>query len=137
MDLSSKALEMAQARLGERAAHIDWINGDITGVPLSASHFDLWHDRAVFHFLTDPDARRRYLENLLHVLKPGGHLVMAAFTPEAPPKCSGLLVEHYTLEKMQEVLGPEFELRRHCKELHVTPGGVEQMYLYCLLQRRA
>ncbi len=136
LDLSARALELARERLGPLAQEVTWIEGDITSVELPAGHYDLWHDRAVFHFLTEPEDRERYLANLRRGLKPGGFLIMATFAPEAPPKCSGLPVRRYTLEQLQETLGPEFELVEHTHELHITPGGVEQLYLYASFQRR-
>ncbi len=135
MDLSAKALSLAKARLGERAKRVIWLEGDITRVDLPAHHYELWHDRAVFHFLTAPEQRERYRTSLLKALKPGGHLIMATFAPEAPPKCSGLPVRRYDVELLQNTLGAEFRPMRHQKELHVTPSGVEQMYLYCLFRR--
>ena len=91
----------------------------------------------MFHFLTDLDEQRKYRNNLVKALKPGGHLVIGTFAPEAPPKCSGLPVQRYSQEKLDNTLGGEFELKRHHKELHITPGGVEQMYLYCHFRRSA
>src|SRR5581483_7188143 len=82
-----------------------------------------------------PEQRERYRTSLLKALKPGGHLIMATFSPEAPPKCSGLPVRRYDVELLQNTLGAEFRPMRHQKELHVTPSGVEQMYLYCLFRR--
>ena len=135
VDLSQKALELAWARLGERAALVTWLDEDVTSSSLPACHYDLWHDRAVFHFLTAPQQRQQYRENLLQALRPNGHVIIATFAPEAPPKCSGLPVQHYTAGELSDALGSEFELRRHEKALHITPGGVEQMYLYCHFQR--
>lgn len=137
VDLSKKALALAKERLGERAKLVTWLEEDITSVPLAARHYDLWHDRAVFHFLTAPEQRQQYRINLLKALRPGGHLIIAAFAPEAPPKCSGLLVERYSADKLESTLGAKFELKRHKKELHITPGGVEQMYLYCHFRKSA
>ena len=131
VDLSSKAMALAQGRLGEGAKSVTWIKGDIISVPLAENHYDLWHDRAAFHFLTDPEQQQHYRVNLLKALKPGGHLIIAVFAPEAPPRCSGLPVERYTLDKLESTLGAEFELNQHTQEMHVTPGGTEQMYLYC------
>jgi len=137
VDLSKKALALAKERLGERAKLVTWLEEDITSVPLAARHYDLWHDRAVFHFLTAPEQRQQYRINLLKALRPGGHLIIAAFAPEAPPKCSGLPVERYSADKLESTLGAKFELKRHKKELHITPGGVEQMYLYCHFRKLA
>lgn len=137
IDLSKKALSLAKARLGKRAELVNWLHGDITSILLPEHHYDMWHDRAVFHFLTSPEQRQQYQNNLLRALKPGGHLIIASFASEAPPKCSGLPVERYSINKIESTLGSEFELKRHSKELHITPGGVEQMYLYCHFQRSA
>ncbi len=137
VDLSKKALALAKERLGERAELVTWLEEDITSVPLAARHYDLWHDRAVFHFLTATEQRQQYRHNLVKALRPGGHLIIATFAPEAPPKCSGLPVERYTADKLESTLGAQFELKRHDKELHITPGGVEQMYLYCHFRKSA
>jgi SAM-dependent methyltransferase len=131
LDISEKALSLAKTRLGERAGLVTWIAGDITSVELPIHRYDLWHDRAVFHFLTEPEQQQKYLNNLLKALKPGGHLIIGTFAPEAPPKCSGLPVQRYSPELLENTLGGQFELKRHHKEMHVTPGKVEQMYLYC------
>lgn len=137
IDLSKTALALSKKRLGESAKAVTWLEGDITSLDLPPSTYDLWHDRATIHFLTSPEQRQKYLNNLLKALKPDGHLIIAAFSLEAPPKCSGLPVERYSAEKLERMLGPEFLLKKKDKELHVTPGGVEQMYLYCRFQRTA
>ena len=137
VDLSKKAIALAQGRLGERVGQVIWLNGDITSVFLAKNYYDLWHDRAVFHFLTDPEQRRQYRHKLTKALKPGGHVIIAVFAPEAPPQCSGLPVERYSVDKLESTLGAEFELKRHAKKLHITPGGVEQAYLYCYFRKSA
>jgi 2-polyprenyl-3-methyl-5-hydroxy-6-metoxy-1,4-benzoquinol methylase len=137
VDLSKTALALAQERLGERAASVIWLKEDITSVALTAGHYDLWHDRAVLHFLTTSEQRQQYRSILLQALRPGGHLIIATFAPEAPPKCSGLPVERYSSDQLELMLGSEFALRRHDKELHLTPRGVGQMYTYCQFQRTA
>lgn len=131
LDLAEPALDLIKARLGERSTAVTWLSGDITEIELPENAYELWHDRAVFHFLTEPADRERYRENLCRALRPGGHVVIGTFAPEAPPRCSGLPVQRYDLERLQETLGSEFRLQHHKKEMHVTPGGVEQMYLYC------
>ncbi len=135
LDISEKALSLAKLRLGDKADQANWISGDITTIDLPEHHFDVWHDRAVFHFLTEPDHQLQYQKNLMHALKPGGHLIIGTFSPEAPPKCSGLPVQRYEPEQLVNFLSNDFELKKHHKELHVTPGGVEQMYLYCHFAR--
>lgn len=137
LDISDAALSLLRDRLGVDAPKVDWVTGDITLTELPAGYFDLWHDRAAFHFLTEPEQQQLYRQNLLKSLKPGGHLIIGAFAPEAPPKCSGLPVQRYDFELLAKTFGAELELHRHHKEMHVTPGGVEQMYLYCQFQRRS
>ncbi len=135
-DIAEKALFSVQARLGEKAEGVTWRSGDITSVELPEDYYELWHDRAAFHFLTTALQQRKYRENVLRALKPRGHLIIGTFAPEAHPRCSGLPVQRYSPQQLENTLGKEFELRRHHKELHVTPGGVEQMYLYCHFRRK-
>ena len=137
VDLSRKALELSRKRLGEKGDAITWIVGDITEVSLPENNYGLWHDRAVFHFLTTPELRQLYKEDLLKALKPGGDLILAVFAPEAPPQCSGLPVGRYTVSELECTFGPEFELKKYLKKLHTTPGGVGQMYLYCHFKKSA
>jgi SAM-dependent methyltransferase len=135
VDLSARALALARERLQEKAERVTCRQGDITSIDLPPAAYDLWHDRAVFHFLTEPGQRERYRSALLRALCPGGHVLLATFAPEAPPRCSGLPVERYDAEKLAETLGTEFEPGEHLKERHVTPGGVEQMYVYRRFRR--
>jgi len=137
LDISEKALSSIKARLGKMAELVTWLDGDITSVDLPTHCFKLWHDRAVFHFLTVQEQQRKYRNNLIEALKPGGHLIIGTFAPEAPSMCSGLPVQRYSPEQLENMLGGDFKLMRHHKELHITPGGVEQMYLYCHFQRTA
>lgn len=135
LDISEQALAAVKSRLGTGAAEVTWLSADITSADLPREAYDLWHDRAVFHFLVEAEQRQRYRENLLKSLKPNGHVIIGVFAPEAPPKCSGLPVARYSYEQLADTLGDEFKLMRHHKEMHITPGGVEQMYLYCLFKR--
>ena len=137
LDISRQALSLAKTRLTNNADAVSWIVGDVTATDLPVAHFDLWHDRAVFHFLTEPEQQRKYRDQLLKALKPEGHLIIGTFAQEAPPKCSGLPVQRYSSERLESTLGDEFELQRQRNELHVTPGGVEQIYLYCQFRRVA
>ena len=137
LDISKNALSLVKARLGKEVGLVTWLDGDITSIDLPQDYFELWHDRAVFHFLTKPEQQRKYRDNLLKALKPGGNLIIGTFALEAPAKCSGLPVQRYSLEQLENTLGREFALRRHQKELHNTPGGVEQMYLYCHFRKTA
>ena len=136
LDISEAAIKAVQDRLGAVGERVRWLNGDITMIDLPSHRYGLWHDRAVFHFLTEPEQQKSYRDNLLAALKPGGHLIIGTFAPEAPPKCSGLPIQRYTHEELSNVLGGEFELQRDDQEVHVTPGGVEQMYLYCHFRRK-
>ena len=135
LDISEKALSSAKARLGKKAELVTWLTGDIISVDLPTHQYELWHDRAAFHFLIELDQQRKYRDKLLKALKPSGHLIIATFAPEAPPKCSGLPVQRYNQDQLGNLLGSEFELVQHRKEQHVTPGGVKQMYLYCHFHR--
>ncbi len=137
LDLSGAALEAARARLGMHAEAVRWVEGDITRVELPAAAFDLWHDRAVFHFLTDPDDRRAYVRQLEHALKPGGHLVIATFAEDGPERCSDLPVMRYSATQLLAEFEPGFSLLHSEKEAHYTPGGAVQSFTYCHLQRRS
>jgi len=131
LDISESALSLARERLGSKAERVTWWVGDMEEIDLPEAHYDLWHDRAVFHFLTGADQQQDYRDTLLRSLAPGGHFVVGTFAPEAPPTCSGLPVQRYSPEQLEATLGERFELIQHRKTLHMTPGGVRQMYLYC------
>lgn len=131
LDISEHALAVTKSRLGKKATMVSWLVGDITSLELPSDYYQLWHDRAVFHFLTEPHRQRKYRASLVKSLKRDGRLIIGTFAPEAPPTCSGLPVQRYNHEQLQNSFGAGFELRRHQKELHITPSGVEQMYLYC------
>ncbi|MDH3639987.1 MAG: class I SAM-dependent methyltransferase [Gammaproteobacteria bacterium] len=135
LDISEKALSAVRTRLGGKEELVTWLVSDIVSVDLLPHYYELWHDRAVFHFLTKAEQQQKYRDQLLQALKPGGHLIIGTFALEAPPKCSGLPVQRYSTEQLKNALGQEFELIRHHKELHLTPGGVEQMYLFCLFRK--
>lgn len=131
LDLSQPALEAAKARLADRAARVRWVCADVTEVSLPPAAFDFWHDRAVFHFLRDPEARRRYVEAVRRSLKPGGSIVVATFGPHGPEKCSGLEVMRYSAEQIHAEFGPGFARLADDAETHVTPWGSEQEFVYC------
>lgn len=136
LDISGTALTVAKARLGKRAGDVVWIEGDITQVTLPSFYYDLWHDRAVFHFLTGAEDRRNYVEALHQALKPGGHSIIATFGPEAPPQCSGLDVIRYGPEHLHKEVGDSFELLESRSEIHLTPAGISQPYLYCHFRKK-
>jgi SAM-dependent methyltransferase len=137
LDISEKALSSAKARLGRRAESVSWLVGDVTLVDMPTHYYLVWHDRALFHFLVSREQQQKYRDTLLRSLKPGGHLIIGSFAPEAPPMCSGLAVQRYSPEQLKSTLGDMFELQNHTKELHVTPGGTRQMFLYCHFHRIA
>ena len=135
LDISGTALETSKKRLGNKAGKIHWIEGDITNVKLPEQHFDLWHDRAVFHFLTDAAARQKYKENLDSSLKPGGGLILAAFSLKGPERCSGLNVTRYSPELLQAELGKGYRLIKTLEETHPTPFGTTQEFVYCFFKK--
>ena len=135
LDISGEALAVSKARLGGRADRIHWIEADITHAQLPEEHYDIWHDRAVFHFLTTAEDRRRYMATLREALKPGGHVILATFTLQGPPRCSGLDVVRYSHETLHAELGGGFRLIEACNEAHRTPANAVQQFMYCLFQK--
>lgn len=131
LDISSKAIDRARERLGPRAGAVTWITGDITTVELPPEAFDFWHDRAVFHFLRDDTARARYIAAARRALKPGGHIVVATFGPGGPERCSGLEVVRYRAGEIEARFGGGFRRVSSFTEIHQTPGGAEQEFVYC------
>ncbi len=131
LDVSTTALAVAKQRLGDKADGIDWLCGDVTTVALPLQAFDVWHDRAVFHFLTAGDDRAAYVRQVAHAVKPGGHVIVATFGPEGPTKCSGLDVVRYDPDALHDEFGPRFALVKHLTELHQTPAGSIQQFTYC------
>ncbi|MDE1942210.1 MAG: class I SAM-dependent methyltransferase [Betaproteobacteria bacterium] len=131
LDLSAKALEVTRRRLGNRADSVTWLEGDVTQLTLSAQHYDLWHDRAVFHFLTDPIDRHAYVQQAMRSVRPGGHVIVATFAEDGPEKCSGLPTMRYCPESLHAEFGNAFQLLGHEKVGHHTPFGTEQKFTYC------
>ena len=134
LDVSAQALGLARERLDERAGAVEWYEADIT--TFEPPHpFSLWHDRAVFHFLTSPDDRDKYRSVLEKALEPGGHLVIMAFAIGGPQKCSGLDVEQYDASKLSAELGHGFRLLETGHETHLTPSGNQQRFAYFHYQK--
>ena len=131
LDISATALAVAQARLGRMADAVDWLCGDVTTVALDHHIYDVWHDRAVFHFLTVIESRAAYVQQVAHAVRPGGHVIVATFGPEGPTKCSGLDVVRYDPNALHAEFGSNFELVEHLTELHQTPNGAIQQFTYC------
>ncbi len=132
LDLAPSALTIARQRLGGRADRVVWISGNILDVSLPVSAYALWHDRAVFHFLTNERDRARYVDQTRHAVRLGGHVIVASFSLEGPPKCSGLDVVRYSPEGMHAEFGPGFRLLNSAREDHHTPSGTTQAFVYCL-----
>ena len=134
LDISATALRTVQRRLGAKAKEVRWLEADLLeGVP--GGPYRIWHDRAVFHFLTQPADRQRYLLALERSLAPGGTCIIAAFSPEGPERCSGLPVQRYSPAQLAETLGAGFELLDIREEQHRTPAGKVQSFVYCRFRR--
>ena len=134
LDITEEALQQSQARLGERARLVEWIAADVITFQPDTT-WDVWHDRAVFHFLVTEEARAGYCRALERALGPGGHVIIATFGPQGPDKCSGLPVVRYDPERLAGALGGDFTLCHTELEQHTTPAGRQQEFLYCWLRR--
>jgi SAM-dependent methyltransferase len=135
LDLSAKALEAAKQRLGSRCEAVAWIVADVTTWN-PPDTYDLWHDRAAFHFLTDPADRDAYVARLKKAVRPGGHVIIATFAPEGPERCSGLPIVRYDPEALAATLGATFELIGSRRHDHLTPGGNTQRFQFSRFLRR-
>jgi SAM-dependent methyltransferase len=135
--ISATALDVTKRRLGPLGAHVQWMAADILEVELPVASYDIWHDRAVFHFLTRDDQRRRYVAQVLNALKPGGFAIVGTFGPEGPVKCSGLQVSRYAPTDLHSAFGEPFELLGSSVEQHTTPWGSPQQFVYCYCRRAA
>ncbi len=131
LDVSQTAIEITKKRLGSAAEQVRWLVGDIVELELESRAYDLWHDRAVFHFLTAPERRLAYVRQVTRAVKPGGHVIVSTFGPEGPMKCSGLEVMRYDAGSLHGEFGRRFRLVESSKELHQTPFGTTQQFLYC------
>jgi 2-polyprenyl-3-methyl-5-hydroxy-6-metoxy-1,4-benzoquinol methylase len=131
LDLSERALDVARKRLGFGGSSVTWISGDVCTVNLPDQRYDIWHDRAVFHFLTNPVDRAAYVHQVMKSVKPGGHVIVATFSPDGPEQCSGLPVARYAPGELHQEFGPSFELLEHLSEEHKTPWGAVQHFVYC------
>ena len=135
LDLSGAALAAAQVRLGARASCVKWVEANIIVAELPAGEFDVWHDRAVFHFLTTEMERHAYVQAVLRAVKPGGFVIVATFAEDGPTKCSGLPVMRYGANELHAEFGESFLFLGHEKETHHTPGGNEQKFVYCFCRK--
>jgi len=135
LDLSATALSAAQNRLASRADLVTWVEADITRAELPAHAIDVWHDRAVFHFLTASQDRHAYVQAVLRAVKPGGHVIVATFAEDGPTQCSGLPVMRYSADELHAEFGEPFTLVQHEKESHHTPFGTVQQFTYCYCRK--
>lgn len=131
LDISEKALDVAQERLADKAKRVRWIAADITEVELPIKKYDVWHDRAVFHFLTEPEQREAYVRQVVRSVKNGGTVIMATFGPDGPDSCSGLPTVKYDSDSLHDEFGARFKLVVSLTEEHKTPLGTTQQFLYC------
>jgi 2-polyprenyl-3-methyl-5-hydroxy-6-metoxy-1,4-benzoquinol methylase len=134
VDVAARAMERARERLGARATQVRWVTADVTTLDLGGP-VDVWHDRAVFHFLTADADRQRYLDRLLAHVPVGGHVVLATFSLAGPETCSGLPVRRYDAAGLAAVIGPAFTLVTSVEETHRTPAGHPQAFVYVVLRR--
>jgi SAM-dependent methyltransferase len=131
LDISQAAINASRSRLGSASERISWLVADITGVNLDVSAYDVWHDRAVFHFLTSGSDRVAYVRQVARAVRRGGHVIVSTFGPDGPAKCSGLDVIRYDADSLHREFGVQFQLLTSSKELHQTPSGTLQQFLYC------
>ena len=136
LDVSGTALERAKLRLGQLAEEVKWLEADITRATLPANAYEVWHDRAVFHFLVEGEDRRRYVEAATHALRPGGTLIVATFASDGPARCSGLPVVRYSPQALAREFGTRFEFIRGFGDVHRTPSGTNQHLTFVVLRRR-
>jgi len=135
LDISAAALEAAKSRLGEGAGRVDWVVADVTQFK-PQEKYALWHDRAVFHFLTNAEDRQAYMAVARQAIQPEGNLIIATFSLNGPEKCSGLEIVRYSPESLAREVGDDFELVETCDEIHTTPGGGHQSFVYCRFRRK-
>ena len=134
LDVSAAALTQAWARLGPRSSLVQWLEADITTANLPEANFGVWHDRAVFHFLTDAADRDAYIRQVRRAVRPEGYVIVATFAEDGPTKCSGLPVVRYSSTSLHDEFDGGFELIHSTSEQHVTPSGQTQSFIYCLCQ---
>ncbi len=131
LDLSSAALERSRARIGDAARSVTWLVASVLDAGLPSASVDVWHDRAVFHFLTDVAERETYIQQVRRVVRPGGHVIVATFAEDGPASCSGLPVERYSASRLHSTFGEGFRLVGSERETHHTPSGRDQPFVYC------
>jgi SAM-dependent methyltransferase len=131
LEISRAALDGLKERIGEAGASVQWLCGDVIKTGLPEAAFDVWHDRAVFHFLIEAEQRRAYVDQVRRALKPGGSLIVSTFGPSGPERCSGLPTMRYDAAALGRELGDRFGLVESSLQLHTTPSGWAQQFLSC------
>ena len=127
-------MEIARSRLGDRAARVNWLVADVTAWT-PARTYDVWHDRALFHFLTRKGMRTAYRQALEAAVARSGHVIIATFAPDGPERCSGIPIQRYDQQSLARELGPGLRLQHHWREEHHTPDGASQMFNWCVFER--
>jgi ubiquinone/menaquinone biosynthesis C-methylase UbiE len=134
LDISQASIDLARARVGDVASQVEWIVSDVTHWQPSRT-YDVWHDRAAFHFLTDAADRQAYVANLERAVTPGGHAIVATFAPDGPERCSGLPIKRYDPQSLAETVGPGFVLVDSRRHVHTTPWGSTQAFQFSVLRK--
>lgn len=136
LDIASSAIKRAKERLGPAGSMVHWMEADIVNAQLPQAYFDVWHDRAVFHFLIDQNLRQKYRQQAARTLKANGHLILATFAADGPDHCSGLSTMRYSEETLIREFQQEFLFVECQLEQHMTPKSVEQRFIYCRFRRK-
>ena len=134
LDISATAITVAKERVAVDAIKVIWLCGDVTTFSFERHYYDVWHDRAVFHFLTTPEQRHAYVRQVAHAVKPGGHVIVATFGPHGPVKCSGLDIVRYDADGLHDQFGTRFRLIESTTELHRTPTGSTQEFCIAIAE---
>lgn len=135
LDISDAALALTRLRLGVAAERVTWLVGDVLAESFDRT-FDVWHDRAVFHFLVEPRSRDEYVDQAARAVASGGYMILGTFGPAGPSTCSGLPVQRYDETSISAAFAADFEMCSYSEEIHVTPAGAEQQFAFALLERR-
>lgn len=131
LDISETAIKVSKQRMEKAAENVHWLVADVLAPDLETHAYDVWHDRAVFHFLTTNEQRFAYVRSVSRSVRRGGHVIVSTFGPEGPQKCSGLEVMRYDADSLHDQFGTRFRLVESSQELHATPQGATQQFLYC------
>ncbi len=132
LDIAHTPLQESRRRLGDLSRQVQWIVANILDFPFERHSIDVWHDRAVFHFLTSSEDRKQYVEQVVNAVRPGGHVIVGTFAEDGPEKCSGLDVCRYSPSSLHAEFGESFVLKKSVLEEHMTPWGKSQRFQYCL-----